>query len=232
MNGTLSTVLAEAHWAVARGIAFDTSMVCGALSFVLEGRFLLIHVSPPSPVGSWANAFVMLSLRFLQAQAAANGFWQLKQPVTSHACSVPDMRKLVVNVCCVAHDMCVDGSPCVNPTTFFSNHACNLNWLHDVVAAMITLRYSDLGMWSCLVDTYVQIWAKVCFFRCVEVVICDVCFSNLRRRAVSQLIRDFMGFESHLEVVTKHITHPAALPLPLSYQPSMLSITSLVTVTL
>ena len=143
---------------------------------MLEGRFLLIHVSLPSPVGSWANAFVMSSLRFLQAQAAAESFWKLKQPVTSHAYSFSDVRKLVVNVCCVARDMCVDGSPWVNPATFFSNHACKMNWLHDVVAAMITLRYSDLGMWSCLVDTYVQIWAKVCFFRFVGVVICEVCF--------------------------------------------------------
>ena len=91
---------------------------------MLEGSFLLIHVSLPSPVGSWANAFVMSSLRFLQAQAAAEGFWQLKQPVTSLAYSFSDVRKLVVNVCCVARDMCVDGSPWVNPATFFSNHAC------------------------------------------------------------------------------------------------------------
>ena len=50
------------------------------LSFVLEGRFLLINVSPPSPVGNWDNAMVMASVRALQAPAAAKGFWQLEQP--------------------------------------------------------------------------------------------------------------------------------------------------------
>ena len=86
----LSIVFAEADWAVAPGIDIEYSMshdilnplfMALVLSFVLEGRFLLIHVSPPCPAGNWDSAIVMSSVRKLQPQAVAKGFWELEQPV-------------------------------------------------------------------------------------------------------------------------------------------------------
>ena len=59
------------------------------LSFVLEGRFLVVHVSPPCSVGNWDNVIVMSSVRMVQAQAAPKGFWQLEQPETSRAWCFP-----------------------------------------------------------------------------------------------------------------------------------------------
>ena len=88
---------------------------------MLEGRFLLVHLSPPLPDGSWDKAIVMASVR-PQAQAAAKGFWQLGQPVT--AWKVLQVRGLVANECCAARDMCVDGTPSIKPVSFLSNHAC------------------------------------------------------------------------------------------------------------
>ena len=82
---------AEAKWTVAAGINIESSMLHDILyslfmallfSFVLHGKFLLVHTSFPYLAETLNIASMASSLRIVQP-TAAKSFWQLHQPESS-----------------------------------------------------------------------------------------------------------------------------------------------------
>ena len=151
---------------------------------MLEGRFLLVHLSPPLPDGSWDKAIVVASVRL---QAAAKGFWQLKQPVTSPAWKVLQVRELVANECCAARDMCVDGTPSIKPVSFLSNHACICELNAQCRGAHDHIDAHRLAPRQAVWSAYVCECWKFCLFHGVGVVIREMWFlSRLQYRFSAQ----------------------------------------------
>ena len=103
-DGTLSIASAEAEWAVAPGIDIEYSVsydilnilfMALVLSFVVEGRFLSVHASPPCLLGQCDCDVVSV-----QAPAATKGFWQLEQSETPPARGFPGVKNGSERVLC------------------------------------------------------------------------------------------------------------------------------------